>query len=89
MSTDKPDTTPKRLRAGEIIDAQHEALMAALTRTSGQGATVEIARNAKGDYQFSVKVSDDDPNKAQATAVLIATVLETRYPYGVPPEATA
>jgi hypothetical protein len=89
MSSEKPDATPKRLRAGAIIDAQHEALMAALTRTSGQGATVEIARNAKGEYQFAVKVSDDDPNKAQAIAVLLAGDLATRYPYGVPPEATA
>ena len=79
--SDTPEP-PKRLRAGEIIDQQHAALMAALTKTSGQGATVEISRNAKGDYQFAVKVSDDDPATALANAEKIAAALEEMYPYG-------
>jgi hypothetical protein len=74
---------PKRLRAGDVIDAQQAALMAALTKTSGQGAMVEISRNAKGDYQFGVKVSDDDPNKAFDIAHALAQELELAYPYGV------
>jgi len=73
---------PRRLRAGDVIDQQHAALMAALTKTSGQGATVEISRNAKGDYQFGVKVSDDDPSKALAIARQIAETLQSVYPYG-------
>lgn len=81
MSTE--GEAPKRLRAGDVIDAQHAALMAALTRTSGQGATVEISRNAKGDWQFGVKVSDDDPMKALDIARKIASELEHVYPYGV------
>jgi len=73
---------PKRLRTGDVIDQQHAALMAALTKTSGQGATVEISRNAKGDYQFAVKVSDDNPSTALANARTIAGTLEKMYPYG-------
>lgn len=82
MSTDKTDDTPKRLRAADVIDAQQAALMAALTRTSGQGATVEITRNAKGDWQFAVKVSDDDPAQALTIAKAIAADLATVYPHG-------
>jgi len=73
---------PRRLRAADVIDQQHEALIAALTKTSGQGATVEISRNAKGDYQFAVKVSDDNPSTALANARTIAGTLEKMYPYG-------
>ena len=85
--TDTPDT-PKRLRAADVLNAQQAALMAALTRTSGQGATVEIARNAKGEYQFSVKVSDDNPTAALETAKTIAEALEAVYPYGASPQVT-
>lgn len=77
------EPTPKRLRAADVIDQQQAALMAALTRTSGQGATVEISRNAKGDYQFAVKVTDDDPAKALETAQAIAQALAAAYPFGV------
>lgn len=88
MSTERPDDTPKRLRAADVIDAQQAALMAALTRTSGQGATVEISRNAKGEYQFGVKVSDDNPTAALETAKALAVALEELYPYGAEPKAT-
>jgi len=79
--SDTPEP-PKRLRAGDVIDQQHAALMAALTKTSGQGATVEISRNAKGDYQFAVKVSDDDPGQAYKIATAISDQLAADYPYG-------
>jgi len=80
MSTE--GEAPRRLRAADVIDAQQAALMAALTKTSGQGATVEISRNAKGDYQFAVKVSDDDPNRAYEIAHTLADTLAADYPYG-------
>lgn len=80
MSTE--GEAPRRLRAGDVIDAQQAALMAALTKSS-QGTVVEITRNAKGDFQFSVKVAHDDPNIARDTAMAISDQLEERYPYGV------
>lgn len=80
MTEDKD--APKRLRAGDVIDQQHAALMAALTKTSGQGATVELTRNAKGDVQIAVKVSDDDPKTAEHTARTIFDGLRNSYPYG-------
>jgi len=48
---------PRRLRAADVIDAQHEVLLAALTRSGEPYVTVEHTLNAKGDTQTSVKVS--------------------------------
>lgn len=56
MSTE--GEAPRRLRAADVIDQQHEALIAALTgRDSVPWVTVEITDAAKGEVRVETKVS--------------------------------
>lgn len=42
-------------------------------------SSVEIARNAKGDTTFAVKVYDQDPDTAAGDACRIYDTLDTRF----------
>lgn len=76
---------PKRLRAGDVIDAQHDALMAALTRRTGGSVKAVATVNAKGDVQGSAEVTaelgtdlDELASVAKRAAQIAAdTLLET------------
>ena len=74
------DDAPKRLRAVDVIENQQATIERLTTRRATEGASVELSRNAKGDVQFSVKVTDDDPDAAHAAAVAIFDALEEKYP---------
>lgn len=74
------ETAPRRLRSVEVIDNQQAALMAALTRRSGSESTVELTRNAKGDVQVAVKVSNENPLLASEDARAIFDGLCEAYP---------
>ena len=70
---------PKRRPTAEMVES---VALAALTRRSTEGASVELTRNAKGDVQIAVKVADDNPTKAKELARAIFDELHTSYPYG-------
>ena len=71
---------PRRLRAADVIGAQQATIERLTTRRSTEGATVELSRNAKGDVQLAVKVTDDDAIVARDLAKQIFDELDTSYP---------
>lgn len=71
---------PKRLRASDVIDAQQSTIERLTTRRSTEGASVELTRNAKGDVQISVKVTDDEPRTAYSAAYALFEELCAAYP---------
>lgn len=71
---------PRRLRAADVIHAQQATIERLTTRRSTEGASVELTRNAKGDVQISVKVTDDDPLVASQLAREIFDALDQAYP---------
>ena len=71
---------PRRLRAADVIDAQQATIERLTTRRSSEGASVELTRNAKGDVQISVKITDDDADEAHRQAVAIFDALDKLYP---------
>lgn len=80
MSDDREP--PRRLRAADVIDAQQATIERLTTRRSTEGASVELTRNAKGDVQISVKITDDDADEAHRQAVAIFDALDKLYPRG-------
>ena len=78
MTTDREP--PRRLRAADVIDAQQATIERLTTRRSTEGATVELSRNAKGDVQIAIKVTDDDAIVARDLAKQIFDELDTSYP---------
>ena len=78
MSDDREP--PRRLRAADVIAAQQATIERLTTRRSTEGATVELSRNAKGDVQIAVKVTDDDAIVARDLAQQIFDELDTSYP---------
>ena len=78
MSDDREP--PRRLRAADVIDAQQATIERLTTRRSTEGASVELTRNAKGDVQISVKITDDDADEAHRQAVAIFDALDKLYP---------
>jgi hypothetical protein len=83
MSTDLGELI--RARCAEKITAgksPSKADLAWLDATADHSAqsSVDIARNAKGDMQFTVKVYAVDPAEAEDTAKQIANRLRATYP---------
>ena len=57
-----------------------DVALALATRRSDPTSKVELSRNAKGDVQISVDVTDTDPEVAAAKAADLFDVLRARYP---------
>ena len=57
-----------------------DVALALATRRSDPVSKVELARNAKGDVQIAVDVSDTDPKAAAEKAADLFDVLRARYP---------
>ena len=58
-------------------------LLAQATRPHAEPTSdVEIARNAKGDWQFKVAVTGHDPDAAFTKACQLAAALNDAYPFG-------
>ena len=61
----------------------HEVTMAALTRAHAEPeSAVEITRNAKGDYQFTVTVRGTDVHACETLARGVVERLAEQYPRG-------
>lgn len=86
-------STPRRLRAADVIDTLETALVNVTNRPTGEpSASVELSRNAKGEVQHSVKVyapanaSAEDVRRATAHAYDQATqafeALNSLHPFG-------
>lgn len=59
----------------------HEVTMAALTRAHAEPeSAVEITRNAKGDFQFTVTVRGSDVHACERLAVEVTSRLVAQYP---------
>lgn len=59
----------------------HEVTMAALARTHAEPeSAVEITRNAKGDFQFTVTVRGTDVQACETLALGVAQRLAEQYP---------
>jgi hypothetical protein len=70
---------PRRLTPTERL---HEVTLAALQRSPQPSEhTVDIARNAKGVYQWSVAVRGDDLDECVQRAVEKAQELAVKFPY--------
>jgi hypothetical protein len=66
-----------------------DLLRAQATRPHAEPTSdVEVTRNAKGDWQFKVAVTDHDPDAAYAKARELAIRLEDEFPFGDAPEPT-
>lgn len=75
LPPDEPET--RRLTPTERL---HEVTMAAMSRRPATPeSSVEIVRNTKG-YNFTVKVSAGDAERAYDQAVALTDKLEARYP---------
>lgn len=57
-----------------------DVALALATRRSDPVSKVELSRNAKGDVQISVDVTDTDPKVAAEKAADLFDVLRTKYP---------
>lgn len=78
----KPIEAPKRKRPTltDQLSQAHEMIEALLLRKSGEpGATVEFSRNARGDTQIVVKVTDH-PEAAYVTALALYERACKAYP---------
>jgi hypothetical protein len=61
-----------------------DLLRAQATRPHAEPTSdVEVTRNAKGDWQFKVAVTDHDPNEAYRKASELAEALTQRFPFSV------
>jgi hypothetical protein len=66
-----------------------DLLRAQATRPHAEPTSdVEVTRNAKGDWQFKVAVTDHDPNEAYRKACELAEALTQRFPFGDGSEPT-
>jgi hypothetical protein len=60
-----------------------DLLRAQATRPHAEPTSdVEVTRNAKGDWQFKVAVTDHDPNEAYRKACELGEALAQRFPFG-------
>lgn len=93
----EPVSIPRRHTLADAYRDTQAALVAALTRSSTEpSASVELTRNAKGEVQFTVKVSaganadPSDVNAATGRAYDEATqafgALAALYPFTVTPK---
>lgn len=66
----------------------HEVTMAVLQRRPQDPEhMVEISRNARGIFQFTVTVRGDDVNTCWTRALDVATLAAEQYPYPETPDA--
>lgn len=78
----KPVETPKRKRPtlSDQLSQAHEMIEALLLRRSGEpSASVELTRNARGETQIGVKVTDH-PEAAYVTAMALYKRACEAYP---------
>jgi hypothetical protein len=60
----------------------HEVTMAALTRPHAEPeSSVEISRNAKGDFQFTVTVRGASADACEQVALMIIGDLRREFPH--------
>lgn len=73
MSADERRLTP--------TERLHEVTMAALNRSAAPPEhSIDVTRNAKGDYQFSVTVRGHDADEVAAKAIELTSKLAVQYP---------
>jgi hypothetical protein len=59
----------------------HEAMLAFAARTAAPPeSAIDITRNAKGDYQYTVTVRGHDPDAALAKALELSDAIAAKYP---------
>ena len=67
----------------DAYESSQALLLAQATRPHAEPTSdVEIARNAKGDWQCKVAVTMHDPDAAYAKAVELARKFDTEFPFG-------
>lgn len=72
-------STPERRQTP--TERYHEAMLAFAQRSAAPPeSAIDITRNAKGDYQYTVTVRGHDPDEALAKAIELADQLAARYP---------
>ena len=84
MTTDLGELVRERMAAkvaeGKRPTQADLAWLDATQERTPPHSSVELSRNAKGDMQFTVKVSDVDPLVAEATAKEITARLRATFP---------
>lgn len=77
--TVQPVPTPERRQTP--TERLHEVTLAALNRKPAEPeSAVEVTRNAKGDYQFTVTVRGLDVQACRDEAVRLADELAAHFP---------
>ena len=70
----------------DAYESQQALLLAQATRPHAEPTSdVEVTRNAKGEWQFKVAVTDRDPDAAYAKSVELARMLAGEFPFGGEP----
>ena len=73
----------ERHTLSKAYDDSRALLLAQATRPHAEPTSdVEIARNAKGDWQLKAAVTMHDPDAAFAKAVELARLFESEFPFG-------
>lgn len=84
MSTDLGEIVRTRLAAkaaeGKRPTQADLLWLDAVREHATPSSSVEISRNAKGDMQFTVKVSHTDPHEAETVAKEITARLRATFP---------
>ncbi len=72
-----------RVTVSDAYQNAYNVLMAQATRPHAEPTSdVEVTRNAKGEWQFKVSVTDRDPDAAYRKACELSEALAQRYPFG-------
>lgn len=72
-------STPERRQTP--TERYHEAMLAFAQRSAAPPeSAIDITRNAKGDYQYTVTVRGHDPDAALAKALELADAIAAKYP---------
>jgi hypothetical protein len=84
------ETTPRRLRAADVIDQQQATIAALLERGGGENSSVSLTRNARGQTQIEVTVRTDrdqvtTADQAWAKAQELYDAACTAYPIATEP----
>ena len=72
-----------RVTVSDAYQNAYNVLMAQATRPHAEPTSdVEVTRNAKGEWQFKVSVTDRDPDAAYRKACELSEQLAKAYPFG-------
>ncbi len=78
-----------RVTVSDAYQNAYNVLMAQATRPHAEPTSdVEVTRNAKGEWQFKVSVTDRDPDAAYRKACELSSMLAEAYPFGNGSEAS-